>query len=303
ATNLLPQFQRERTFDYAKAVDGMRQMLWGFFKKMVVADNCAMAVNSIWTSYQGESGSQLLLVAVLFTFQIYGDFSGYSDIAIGCARLFGIELKRNFNFPYFSRDIAEFWRRWHISLTTWFRDYIYIPLGGSRVGKWKSFRNTMVIFLVSGFWYGANWTFVMWGAYHALLFLPLLLFGKNRKYKNTVAAGRLLPSFKEIVQMLLTFLLIVIGWVIFRAENIAQTWDYLCRMFSPSLFTLPDRGRSSIVYIIILLTVEWFQRDKQHALQIDKIHHKYIRWSIYYILAIIILSLTGQQTDFIYFQF
>ncbi|KAA6340723.1 Peptidoglycan O-acetyltransferase [termite gut metagenome] len=162
ATNLLPQFQRKRAFDYAKAVDGMRQMLWGFFKKMVVADNCATVVNDIWRGYQGESGGQLLLVAVLFTFQIYGDFSGYSDIAIGCARLLGIEIKRNFNFPYFSRDIAEFWRRWHISLTTWFRDYIYIPLGGSRVGKWKSFRNTMVIFLVSGFWHGANWTFIVW---------------------------------------------------------------------------------------------------------------------------------------------
>ncbi|KAA6312825.1 MBOAT family protein, partial [termite gut metagenome] len=256
ATNLFPQFQRERTFDYAKAVDGMRQMLWGFFKKMVVADNCATAVNTIWADYQGESGGQLLLVAVLFTFQIYGDFSGYSDIAIGCARLFGIELKRNFNFPYFSRDIAEFWRRWHISLTTWFRDYIYIPLGGSRVGKWKSFRNTMIIFLVSGFWHGANWTFIIWGVYHALLFLPLLLFGKNRKYTDTVAAGRLFPSFKEIVQMLLTFFLVVIGWVIFRAESIGQAWDYLYRMFSPSLFTFPDSGWMALIYSLILVVIE-----------------------------------------------
>ncbi|KAA6331043.1 Peptidoglycan O-acetyltransferase [termite gut metagenome] len=303
ATNLLPQFQKERTFDYAKAVDGMRQMLWGFFKKMVVADNCATAVTKIWSEYQGEPGGQLLLVAVLFTFQIYGDFSGYSDIAIGCARLFGIELKRNFNFPYFSRDIAEFWRRWHISLTTWFRDYIYIPLGGSRAGKWKSFRNTMVIFLVSGFWHGANWTFIVWGAYHALLFLPLLLLGKNRKYTNTVAAGRLLPSFKEIIQMLSTFLLVVVGWVIFRAENIAQAWDYLCRMFSSSLFTFPDRGRSPIIYILILLAVEWIQRDKQHALQIDNVKYRAVRWGICLLIALYTITNVGDQADFIYFQF
>ncbi|KAA6318887.1 Peptidoglycan O-acetyltransferase [termite gut metagenome] len=306
ATNLLPQFQRERTFDYSKAVDGMRQMLWGFFKKMVVADNCAMAVNNIWQGYQEESGSQLLLVAVLFTFQIYGDFSGYSDIAIGCARLFGIELKRNFNFPYFSRDIAEFWRRWHISLTTWFRDYIYISLGGSRVGKWKSFRNTMVIFLVSGFWHGANWTFIVWGAYHALLFLPLLLFGKNRKYTDTVAAGRLLPSFREIVQMLLTFFLVVIGWVIFRAESIGQAWDYLYRMFS-SLFTLPNQNRKlvlvALIYSIILLTVEWFQKNKQHALQIDNVKYRAMRWGICLLVALYIITNAGSQAEFIYFQF
>ncbi|KAA6349367.1 Peptidoglycan O-acetyltransferase [termite gut metagenome] len=307
ATNLLPQFQRERTFDYAKAVDGMRQMLWGFFKKMVVADNCAAVVNSIWTDYQGESGSQLLLVAVLFTFQIYGDFSGYSDIATGCARLFGIEIKRNFNFPYFSRDIAEFWRRWHISLTTWFRDYIYIPLGGSRVGKWKSFRNTMIIFLVSGFWHGANWTFIIWGAYHALLFLPLLLFGKNRKYTDTVAAGRLFPSVKEIVQMLLTFFLVVIGWIIFRAENIAQAWDYLYQMFSPSLFTLPySGGRIALLYSMVLLAIEWFQRDKQHALQIEDVKllsNPIVRWGFYLFFLLIILVHAGQQAEFIYFQF
>ncbi|KAA6347777.1 Peptidoglycan O-acetyltransferase [termite gut metagenome] len=307
ATNLLPQFQRGHTFDYSKAVDGMRQMLWGFFKKMVVADNCAVVVNNIWSGYQEESGGQLLLVAVLFTFQIYGDFSGYSDIAIGCARLFGIDLKRNFNFPYFSRDIAEFWRRWHISLTTWFRDYIYIPLGGSRVGKWKIFRNTMVIFLVSGLWHGGNWTFIIWGAYHALLFLPLLLFGKNRKYTDTVAAGHLLPSFKEIVQMLLTFFLVVIGWIIFRAENIGQAWDYLCQMFSSSLLTLPNHERKTtliaLIYSIMLLTVEWLQKDKQHALFINDIKNKIVRWCIYCSLVIVIILFAGKVESFIYFQF
>lgn len=177
ATNLLPQMLKKRTFNYAQAVDGCRQILWGFFKKMVIADNCALAVGQILDSYTEQSGFMLLMGGFFFTFQIYGDFSGYSDIAIGTARLFGINLMRNFNYPYFSRDIAEFWRRWHISLTTWFRDYIYIPLGGSRCSRWKVMRNTLIIFLVSGFWHGANWTFIVWGAYHALLFFPLLLHG------------------------------------------------------------------------------------------------------------------------------
>lgn len=198
ATHLLPQFYGRRVFDEAKATDGMRQILWGLFKKMVVADNCAVVVDTIFANYQQESGSTLLFGAVLFAFQIYGDFSGYSDIAIGCARLFGIELKRNFNYPYFSRDIAEFWRRWHISLTTWFRDYVYIPFGGSRTSKAKVVRNTFIIFLVSGLWHGPNWTFVTWGFYHALLFLPLLLFGANRRYTSEVVAEtKLFPSQKN----------------------------------------------------------------------------------------------------------
>ncbi|MDR0745689.1 MAG: MBOAT family protein, partial [Mediterranea sp.] len=227
ATNLLPQFLVPRTFCYEKAVDGMRQILWGLFKKMVIADNCAAAANLIFDEYRFLDGFNLFLGAIFFTFQIYGDFSGYSDIAIGTARLFGFNLMRNFGLPYFSRDIAEFWRRWHISLTTWFRDYIYIPLGGSRCSKWKVARNTLIIFLVSGFWHGANWTFICWGAFHALLFLPLLLFGRNRKYTDVVAKGNVLPNLKEACQMLTTFLLVVIGWIIFRAETIHQAWDYL----------------------------------------------------------------------------
>ena len=220
ATNLLPQFLKKREFDHDSAIDGMRQILWGLFKKIVVADNCAMFVDKVFSTYTDQTGSTLLLAAIFFTFQIYGDFSGYSDIAIGTAKLFGIKLMRNFNVPYFSRDIAEFWRRWHISLTTWFRDYVYIPLGGSRVSKVKVVRNTFIIFLVSGFWHGANWTFIAWGAYHAILFLPLILTGKNRKYTNQVAEGRWLPTLKEAGQMLLTFFLTMIGWIIFRAESI-----------------------------------------------------------------------------------
>ena len=239
ATNLLPQFQKKREFDYDTAVDGMRQILWGLFKKIVVADNCAVYVDQVFSTYGSHSGSTLLLAAIFFTFQIYGDFSGYSDIAIGTAKLFGIKLMRNFNVPYFSRDIAEFWRRWHISLTTWFRDYLYIPLGGSRVSKAKVVRNTFVIFLVSGFWHGANWTFIAWGAYHALLFLPLILLGKNRKYTNTVAEGRILPTLKEAGQMILTFFLAVFGWIIFRADSIGQAREYVCGMANKSLITSP----------------------------------------------------------------
>ena len=217
ATNLLPQFLKKREFNYDTAVDGMWQILWGLFKKTVVADNCAVYVDQVFSNYTNHTGSTLLLAAVFFTFQIYGDFSGYSDIAIGTAKLFGIKLMRNFNVPYFSRDIAEFWRRWHISLTTWFRDYVYIPLGGSRVSKAKVIRNTFIIFLLSGFWHGANWTFIAWGAYHAFLFLPLILTGKNRKYTNQVAEGRVLPSLREVGQMLVTFFLAVFGWIIFRS--------------------------------------------------------------------------------------
>lgn len=205
ATNLLPQFLKVRTFDYGQAVDGMQQILYGLFKKMVIADNCSRLVDIVFSNYQQLGSIQLFLGAVFFTFQIYCDFSGYSDIAIGTAKLLGIKLMKNFDYPYISRNIAEFWRRWHISLTTWFRDYIYIPLGGSRVGKWKSVRNTFIIFLVSGFWHGANWTFICWGLFHALLFLPLLLTSSNRKYRGIVAEGKLLPSWKEAIQIGTTF--------------------------------------------------------------------------------------------------
>lgn len=306
ATNLLPQFLVSRSFNYDRAVDGMKQILWGLFKKMVVADNCATAVNLIFDEYQTLGGTHLFLGAFFFTFQIYGDFSGYSDIAIGTARLFGINLMRNFNFPYFSRDIAEFWRRWHISLTTWFRDYIYIPLGGSRCGKWKAMRNTLIIFLVSGLWHGANWTFICWGAFHALLFLPLFIMGKNRKNKNVVAQNRLFPNLKEGCQMFITFLLVVIGWIIFRAENIHQAWDYIICMVTKFDFVLPAHGKDPLIYIAILLVVEWFQRGKQFGLQIEEkgiFRHQAIRWTLYYVLFIITLLLAGQQEEFIYFQF
>ena len=311
ATNLLPQFEKPRKFDYGEAVDGMRQILWGLFKKIVVADNCAVYVDQVFNTYQDQSGSTLLLAAILFTFQIYGDFSGYSDIAIGTAKLFGIRLMRNFNVPYFSRDISEFWRRWHISLTTWFRDYVYIPLGGSRCSKAKVIRNTFVIFLLSGFWHGANWTFIAWGAYHAFLFLPLILLGKNRKHTDIVAAGRILPTFKEAGQMLLTFFLAVIGWIIFRAESIVQAWEYVGGMMQFGTlkafyrFFLPNEliVWPTNLYIILMLAVEWIQRKKGHGMEIKKLSCTWVRILLYYILiALVIYNCGGEQT-FIYFQF
>ncbi|MBK6344070.1 MAG: MBOAT family protein, partial [Flavobacteriales bacterium] len=172
ATHLLPQFSKTRSFSLEQSSDGLRQMLWGLVKKVVVADNCAPYVDSIFAAPEAASGSTLLVGAMLFSFQIYCDFSGYSDIAVGCARLFGFDLMRNFAYPYFSRDIAEFWRRWHISLSSWFRDYVYVPLGGSRGRLGATMRNTLIIFIISGFWHGANWTFICWGAVHALYFMP-----------------------------------------------------------------------------------------------------------------------------------
>ncbi|WP_147299180.1 MBOAT family O-acyltransferase, partial [Winogradskyella eximia] len=217
AKNLLPQFKVKRKFSYDLASDGMRQILWGLFKKMVIADNCAVYVNQIFDAPQDYNSPTLILGAVLFAFQIYGDFSGYSDIAIGTAKLFGFNLMQNFATPYFSRDIAEFWRRWHISLSTWFRDYVYIPLGGSKGGKWMKVRNTFIIFLVSGFWHGANWTFIVWGFLNALFFLPLLLTNNNRNHIDVVASNKMLPSIKEIFQIGVTFVLTCFAWIFFRA--------------------------------------------------------------------------------------
>ena len=309
ATNLLPQFQKPRVFDYSQAADGMRQILWGMFKKVVVADKCALYVDQIFGSYQSQSGSTLLIAAIMFAFQIYGDFSGYSDIAIGTSKLFGIKLMRNFNVPYFSRDIAEFWRRWHISLTTWFRDYIYIPLGGSRCSKSKIVRNTFVIFLVSGLWHGANWTFIAWGAYHAVLFLPLILLGKNRKYKEVVASDRLLPNVREVFQILLTFLLVVIGWIIFRSESIAQAWEYICGMCqwgtlraSYRIFIQPDVRVKTFAALFMLL-VEWIYRRDNHGFTMSNVKNPIIRIAAYYILIAAILLTFGGQQAFIYFQF
>ena len=306
ATNLLPQFLKPRKFDYALAVDGMRQILWGLFKKMVVADTCATACNEIFADYATKSGGELIVGALFFTFQIYGDFSGYSDIAIGTAKLFGVHLMRNFNVPYFSRDIAEFWRRWHISLNTWFVDYVYIPLGGSRNGKWKTVRNTLIIFGLSGLWHGANWTYIVWGFYHAFLFIPLFLFGLNHKRKDVVAAQSWHPSWKEALQMLTTFCFVVIGWIIFRAENIGQAWGYISRMFCEFDGTFPKHGNTPLIYCGIVLLVEWMQRKKEHAFQIPHrslFAYRPVRWIFYFAVFVCTYFFMGNQSTFIYFQF
>jgi D-alanyl-lipoteichoic acid acyltransferase DltB (MBOAT superfamily) len=308
ASNLLPQFYKERNFDYKKAVDGLRQILWGLFKKVVIADNCAHYVNDIFNNYTEHSGSTLLLGAVLFAFQIYGDFSGYSDIAIGTSRLFGFDLKKNFAFPYFSRNIAEFWRRWHISLSTWFRDYIYIPLGGSKGSQWLQIRNVFIIFLVSGFWHGANWTFVLWGLFHAMLFLPLLLSKVNRNHLDIVAVDRYLPSLKELFQMGLTFFLVTITWVFFRADTVFIAFDYLKHLFSSSLFSIPDMRSVEmfidISFVGLLIGVEWLQRNKEHGLELDNLKiPRIFKWIFYYFILLLILIYGGGQQEFIYFQF
>lgn len=307
ATNLLPQFQKERKFDYAKAVDGLRQMLWGFLKKLVVADNCAAVVNEHWNDYQTLPGLTLFILGVLFTLQIYCDFSGYSDIAIGCARLFGINLMRNFNFPYFSRSIPEFWRRWHISLTTWFRDYIYFPLGGSRCGKWKTIRNVYIVWGISGLWHGANWTFVCWGLFHATLLAVYNILGISTKYKQVVAYGRFLPNLKETGQMMLTFFLAVLGWIIFRAESMSQAAGFFHAMVCNTFYD-PSKlyGLMFLRFGLLLLLVEWLQRDKQHALQLPVVkpfNYKVVRWGIYYLVLALIYIYTGTSQSFIYFQF
>jgi D-alanyl-lipoteichoic acid acyltransferase DltB (MBOAT superfamily) len=307
ATNLLPQFFRKRNFEYGKATDGLRQILWGLFKKVVIADNCAEYANLIFDNPADYSGSTLVIGALFFTFQIYGDFSGYSDIAIGTARLFGFDLMKNFAYPYFSRDIAEFWRRWHISLSTWFRDYLYIPLGGSRGGVGMKVRNTFIIFIVSGFWHGANWTFIVWGALNAIYFLPLLLLGKNRENLGIAAEGRLVPNTKEIFQIGITFSLTVLAWVFFRAKSVGDAWIYLRGIFSSSVFTLPEVFPVRIIFLIVIfLAVEWLQREKEYGLELTKPHkllNRPVRWAAYMGLMILILTMAGTQQEFIYFQF
>lgn len=304
STNLLPQFLKHRTFDYGKAVDGLRQALWGFFKKIVVADTCAMGVNSVFGQVESMDSVSLAWGGVLFAVQIYCDFSGYSDIAVGVAKLFGIDLMRNFCVTYFSRDIAEFWRRWHISLTTWFRDYVYIPLGGSRCSKALVVRNTFVVFLVSGLWHGANWTFVLWGLYHALLFLPLIVAGKNRKYLSVVAENRALPTLKEAAQMAGTFILVAIGFIIFRAEDVRQAAVYFYRMFTCFEPCLPRHGKTAALWIVVLFVVEWIQRNKNHALEIDGYGiSRPVRYALYYLIVVAIIVFQGEPAQFVYFQF
>ncbi len=309
ATNLLPQFYKKPVFSYNHAVNGLRQILWGLFKKIVIADNAAHIANDIFNNSGDYSGSTLVLGAVFFAFQIYGDFSGYSDIAIGTARLFGFDLMKNFAFPYFSRDIAEFWRRWHISLSTWFRDYLYIPLGGSRGSTAIKIRNIFLIFIVSGFWHGANWTFIIWGALNAIYFLPLMLTKKNRNHTNNIADGRFIPSLKTFVNISLTFLLTTLAWIFFRANNVEHAFNYLGEIFSISLFTIPNFADTKLVIITLGLIavfnlMEWYGRHSEYALEsLGTTWKRPFRWTMYLAIVFIIFVFGGEQQEFIYFQF
>lgn len=312
STNLLPQFLKSRKFDYTNAVIGMRQILWGFFKKLIIADNCAQLANSIFDNYQDCNASLLLLGALFFTFQIYGDFSGYSDVAIGTARLFGINLMKNFNLPYFSRDIAEFWRRWHISLNKWFIDYVYIPLGGSRGTKAMVIRNILIVFFLSGLWHGANWTFVVWGLYNGIIIAILTILNLNHKRSAIISEQRFFPPIKEVGQILLTFCMVVIGWIIFRAENMTQAIGYIASLCDSSIISVPnfrDLGISfiqityTLFFIVTLQLIDWGQRKQEFGLEISNIKYRTIRWSIYIIFLLIFSVFAGGQEEFIYFQF
>lgn len=306
ATHLLPQIKSKRTFNYAKAVDGMRQILWGLFKKVVIADQFAQFANIAFNDPSSHSGSSLVIGAICFAFQIYGDFSGYSDIALGTAKLFGIDLLRNFAFPYFSRDIAEFWRRWHISLSSWFRDYLYIPLGGSKGGMWMKVRNTFIIFLVSGFWHGASWTFIIWGFLNALYIMPSIVANTNRNNLDIVAAGRMLPTLREFGAILATFCLTVFAWIFFRAENVTIAFEYIGRIFSQSLFapfTFEVKNRFYIILVLFML-IEWLGREQNFALA--KLGLKWpapLRYLFYAIIIGAIFWFGGNEQQFIYFQF
>ncbi|MFT4847495.1 MAG: alginate O-acetyltransferase complex protein AlgI [Parvicella sp.] len=303
ASNLLGQFDLPKKFSRTLANEGLRQILWGFFKKIVIADTCAVFVNQIFDNYAQQNTAMLILGAFYFAFQIYGDFSGYSDIAIGTAKLFGFNLMTNFKYPYFSRDMAEFWRRWHISLSTWFRDYLYIPLGGSRGGRNMALRNTFIIFIVSGFWHGANWTFIVWGALNAVYFLPLLLSNNNRKNLDTIAEGKIFPRLAELSSVLITFSLTLLAWVFFRAPNVTVAFNYIIRIFTEGGFHIPWMYLASIPMIILLILIEWKQRTQDFPL-IKIPNSKVARTLVYAILVFLILAhISNTKQQFIYFQF
>ena len=302
ASNLLPQILKKREFQYDQVIQGLKLILWGLFKKVVIADSLAPIVDDIFSNYQDFGGGTLWLGAIYFSFQIYCDFSGYSDIAIGTSKLLGFELMSNFKFPYFSRNIGEFWRRWHISLSTWFRDYLYIPLGGSQEGKWKSIRNIFIIFLVSGFWHGANWSFIFWGLFHSILFLPTFMFNKNRNYTSSIiAANTLLPSLKEFISVGTTFLLVTIGWVFFRSESIGDSFSYLTSMIS-NINIVTHLSPKINFYILVLVLVDWTQRFDERNLFVT---FPKLIFKIFVIICVflILINFKKESQQFIYFDF
>ncbi|WP_372756685.1 MBOAT family protein [Mariniflexile sp.] len=309
ARNLLPQFIQTRHFHYDKAIDGLRQVLWGLFKKMVIADNCGLFVDDFFKNHSEYNGSTLMLGAFFFTVQIYCDFSGYSDIAIGTSRLFGFDLMKNFSFPYFSRNIKEFWRRWHISLTTWFKDYVYIPIGGSRGSKAIQIRNTLFIFVIIGFWHGAQWKFIVYGFINGLHFLPGIISGRSEKFQNSVAHNRVFPNLKESYGMIKTFLFLVLVRVFFRANDLNEAVAYLSKIFSMSIFSIPNFGNRKEAMIVCALIfffflIEWFGRANEYAIENMFLKSKpAYRWAFYYVIVFMLFYFVGEQQQFIYFQF
>ncbi len=303
AKHLLPQFERPRVFSYNESADGLKLMLWGFFKKVAVADTCAVWANAIFNDYGKLSGPTLFLGAIFFTFQIYGDFSGYSDIARGLSKLFGFDIMKNFNLPYFSRNVKEFWTRWHISLSTWFKDYVYIPLGGSHCSKPRQIFNTLVTFTISGLWHGANWTFIFWGFLNGLFMAPGIMRGQKIE-TDIVAGGRFFPKIKEFAQLTITFVLTVIAWVFFRSQSIGQAFSYLSHMFSAGMIDRAYLRPDAIFLIMILIMIEWIQKEKDHPLKAER-YRLWARWGFYIFIFCLILyfgNFRNPQT-FIYFQF
>ena len=304
ATHLLPEIKVKREFDLEKAKKGICQIIWGLVKKVIIADTCAIYANAIFDHYESMNSFSLIIGAIYFAFQIYGDFSGYSDIALGVSKLFGLDLLRNFNYPYFSRDIAEFWRRWHISLSSWFRDYLYIPLGGSKGGLWMKIRNTFIIFIVSGFWHGANWTYVVWGFINAIYFLPLLLSNSNRDNMDEIQLKFNFDSVKVIMSILYTFLLTCIAWIFFRAKTITDAVLYIKRIFSNRDFSFQflenERYSYELVALIgLFVLVEWNNRNKVEPLSGKRSLLKVT----FAIAAIMVFGTFSDYKEFIYFQF
>ena len=304
ASHLLPQFQKHRSFEEKNALGAFQLILWGLFKKIVIADNCALIVNEVFGNYQSFNSLEICFAVIMFAFQIYGDFSGYSDIAIGVSRLFGIDLMVNFRTPYFSRDIAEFWRRWHVSLSSWFRDYLYIPLGGSKVGRQMAVRNTMIVFLVSGFWHGANWTFIVWGALHSLFFLSLLLMNRNRIHTNHLPTFLSKAHLAGLPHMLLTFALVCFAWIFFRADSVSHALSIIQRIgtSNASVGFLEFKHLITSYLIGVLLLVDWQLRN-------DSIN--FYQWPLWKNLMFVLIVIPhivwfgvfGNPLEFIYFQF
>ena len=307
---LIPQLENKRVFDNSQMTDGLRQILWGLFKKIVVADNCADIANQIFDNYKNLPGSSLALGALFYTFQLYADFSGYSDMALGFARLLGFKITKNFNFPFFAQNIAEYWRRWHMSLTSWLTEYVFTPLSI----KFRDYGKTglalaiIINFTICGIWHGANWTYVLFGFLHGLYFIPLIIRGTMNK-KTKKSKPTLFPSLGELKNIILTFILVLLTNIVFRADSLTQVFAFFKHIFSTSLFSYPlftnrISALTALIFSIIMLSIEWLQRDKEHALQLDGIKiAPFFRWSIYYIIGIVILWFGGSQDTFIYFQF